>query len=72
MKKNMGSLDKILRTAAAVVLAILIYMKVLTGPLAWITGILAIVFVLTSLFSFCPLYVPFRISTLKVSKKKEG
>jgi len=71
MKKNMGSLDRILRTIGAVVLAVLIGMKVVTGPLAWITGIIAIILVLTSLISFCPLYVPFRISTLKVSKKKE-
>ena len=37
------------------------------GVAAIILGILALVFMLTSLIGFCPLYVPFKIAT--ISKK---
>jgi hypothetical protein len=39
----------------------------ITGVAAIILGILAFVFILTSLIGFCPLYLPFKISTIKKS-----
>jgi len=39
--------------------------RVLSGVAAIVLGIIAVIFLVTSLFSFCPLYVPFRISTRK-------
>jgi amino acid transporter len=63
MKKNMGSLDRVLRIMAGVVFAVLIFAKVVSGALAIIMGLLAIMFVVTSLIGVCPGYVPFRIST---------
>lgn len=65
MKKNMGTLDRILRAVAALVLIVLNLTGVLSGTLGVITLILAIVFLLTALVSFCPLYVPFKLSTLR-------
>ena len=65
MKKNMGSADKIIRLVIAAVLAILFFTKVVTGTLGIILLVIAIVFVLTSLISFCPLYLPFGINTCK-------
>ena len=65
MKKNMGSLDKIIRLVVAVVLAGLYFTGVLTGTLAIVGLALAVVFVLTSFISFCPLYAPFGINTCK-------
>lgn len=65
MKKNMGTVDKVIRILVAVVIAVLYFTNVISGTLAMILGIFAIVFALTSFISFCPLYLPFGISTLK-------
>jgi len=63
MKKNMGTIDKVIRILVAVVLAILFFANVITGILGIVLLVLAGVFVLTSLISFCPLYWPFGINT---------
>lgn len=68
MKKNMGTIDKVIRILVAVVIAILFFTNVISGTLGIVLLILAAVFVLTSLISFCPLYIPFGIDTCK---KKE-
>jgi hypothetical protein len=38
---------------------------VITGTLAYILLALAAIFVITSIISFCPLYLPFKINTGK-------
>jgi hypothetical protein len=68
MKKNMGSIDKGIRIAIAILIAVLAYAKVFTGIWAIILLAFAIIFVVTSFISFCPLYWPFGIST---ARKKE-
>ena len=65
MKKNMGSLDRIIRISIVVLIAILYFTNVISGTLAIILGIVALVFLLTSLVGVCPLYMPFKISTRK-------
>jgi hypothetical protein len=65
MKKNMGNLDRIIRLLVAAVVVLLYFLNVITGTLAIVLLVLAAVFVLTSFFSFCPLYLPFKISTRK-------
>lgn len=65
MKKNMGLIDRLIRTVLAVVIIVLYFTKQITGTAAIILGIFAIVFLLTSLIGFCPLYVPFKLSTKK-------
>ena len=65
MKKNMGTVDRVARILIAVVVAILFFTKVITGTLGIVLLIFAGVFVLTSLVSFCPLYVPFGLRTCK-------
>jgi len=67
MKKNMGTIDRIIRVSLAVLVAILYYTDVISGTWAIILGILAVVFLATSLIGFCPLYLPFGISTRKQS-----
>lgn len=69
MKKNMGSLDRTVRILAALVIALLYVFNVISGTLAIVLGIVAVVFLLTSFVAFCPLYVPFKIST--VSKREQ-
>jgi len=56
MKKNMGSADKIIRLLLAVSVAVLYFTGTISGTLAIILGVLAVVFVATSFMSFCPLY----------------
>lgn len=65
MKKNMGRVDRILRLSLAVVIAVLFLTKQITGTAAIVLGILAVIWILTSFISFCPLYAPFKISTIK-------
>ena len=68
MKKNVGTIDKVIRILIAVVIAVLFFMHVIAGILGVILLALAAIFVLTSLISFCPIYWPFGISS---AKKKE-
>ena len=67
MSKNMGTVDRIIRFIFAVAVAVLYFTGVISGTLAIILGILAGVFLLTSIVGFCPLYAPFKLSTLKKS-----
>lgn len=68
MKNNMGSADKLIRVAIAALIAVLYFMNVISGTWALVLGALAIVFVLTSLISFCPLYSLFGINTCKTKR----
>jgi hypothetical protein len=66
MKANMGTTDKMIRIVVAALIAVLYFTNVISGTLGLVLLVLALVFVLTSLISFCPLYAPFGISTCKV------
>lgn len=68
MKKNMGSTDKIIRILIALVIGVLYYMGTISGTVALVLGAFAIIFVITSFISFCPLYLPFGINTAKKTK----
>ena len=68
MVKNMGKVDKLIRILAAFVIGVLIITGNLIGAGAVILGILALVFIATSVVGTCPLYIPFKIST---SEKKQ-
>jgi hypothetical protein len=65
MKKNMGSTDKMIRSAIGTVIAILYYSGIINGTLAIVLLAFAIVFLLTSFISFCPLYTILGINTNK-------
>jgi len=68
MKKNMGSADKGIRVAIAIVIALLYYFNVVEGMVAYVLMALAIIFLITSFINFCPLYTPFGINTCKTKK----
>lgn len=62
MRHNVGTVDKIIRWIIGIVIAVLgIYFK------SW-WGLVAIIPILSAIFSFCPVYAPFNLST---RKKKE-
>jgi hypothetical protein len=65
MKKNMGTTDRIIRIVIAALIAILYFTNVITGTWAIILGILGIIFLVTGLVGFCPLYRIFGASTHK-------
>ena len=68
MKKNMGLIDRIIRLAAVIVIAVLYFTGVLNLTWTIILGVVALVFLVTSLVGVCPLYMPFGISTRKKSE----
>ena len=65
MNKNMGMVDRVLRVTAAVVFAILYFTGTVTGFWGIVLLVFAVIFVVTSVVSFCPLYVPFKFNTKK-------
>ncbi|WP_441730906.1 YgaP family membrane protein [Flavobacterium sp. W22_SRS_FP1] len=65
MKKNMGLIDKIIRSLIAAFIAILYFTNLISGTVALVLGAFAIIFIITSFVSFCPLYTPFGINTRK-------
>ncbi len=67
MKTNMGILDRVIRAALAVLVAVLYFTHQLSAAAAVILGILAVVFFLTSAVGVCPLYLPLKLSTKRRS-----
>ena len=67
MVKNMGMIDRVVRVVLALAVAVLYLTGTISGVAAIILGVLAIVFLLTGIVGFCPLYRPFSFSTLRKS-----
>ena len=65
MKKNMGTIDKVIRLLVAVVVAVLYFTHVISGTLAIVLLALSAIFIVTSFLGFCPLYIPLGLSTRK-------
>ena len=63
MKKNMGKIDKTLRIIGGLILISLVFIGPQT-PWGW----LGLIPLLTSFVSWCPVYVPFKWSTIKGDK----
>lgn len=70
MKKNMGTIDKVVRILVAAVIAGLYFANQISGTLAIALLVLAGVFIFTSLIGTCPLYLPFGLSTIKKTNNK--
>lgn len=68
MKKNMGTIDRTVRVLIAAVIAVLFFTNVISGTVGIVLLVLAGVFLLTSVVSFCPLYAPFGLSTCSAKK----
>jgi hypothetical protein len=71
MPKNMGLIDKTIRFTLAAVIIVLFITGMISGIAAIILGIFAVVFVVTSFLGTCPLYLPFKFSTIKKQVKEE-
>jgi hypothetical protein len=70
MTKNMGAIDRSIRTLLALVLAALVVMHKISGTVAIIAAVVAAVFLLTSAVAWCPAYAPLKFSTLRRGKLK--
>lgn len=65
MQKNIGKTDKTIRIALAIVFVSVDYFNILNWEYSWLLSLLGIILVLSTLISFCPLYLPFGINTRK-------
>jgi hypothetical protein len=65
MIPNMGSADKMIRIIIAAIITGLFIGNIISGTVGYVLLALAGIFVFTSFVSFCPLYLPFGISTRK-------
>lgn len=63
MNQNMGTADRTIRIVIAAIIAGLYLTDMISGTLAIVLGIIALVFLLTSIIGFCPTYAPLKIST---------
>jgi len=61
----MGIVDKTIRISIAAIIAVLYFTDFIRGTLGIILMIFAVIFLLTSFVSFCPLYLPFKLNTRK-------
>lgn len=66
--KNLGKVDRIIRLVVAIGLIILYATNILTGIWGIVAMIVAGIFIITSLVSFCPLYAIFGINSCPVKK----
>ena len=65
MNRNIGTTDKAIRIVLALVAAWLYYTGRVSGTLAIVVLVIAIMLVVTSLISWCPAYMPFKFSSRK-------
>ena len=63
MHRNMGTMDRIIRAAVAVGIAVLYFTGLISGTLAIILAVIAAVFLLTSMVGTCPAYSVLGVST---------
>jgi hypothetical protein len=67
MKYNVGTIDRVLRVIAGLVLIGLAATGTV-GVWGWIGIVIGIVLLLTGLFSFCPAYAIFGMNTCQMKK----
>lgn len=68
----MGKADKTTRLLVAAIIIILFFTNVITGTLGIVLLGLSAVFLLTSIISFCPLYILFGINTCSTNTKQNA
>jgi len=71
MKTNLGILDRLIRVILAVLLVVLYFTGIVTGLIGGILLTVAIIFLLTGLVSFCPIYALFGLQTKKTKAEAQ-
>ncbi|MDO4879756.1 MAG: DUF2892 domain-containing protein [Capnocytophaga sp.] len=72
MKRNVGKIDKLIRLSIVIIIAILGINGIISGWVASVLGAVSIIFLVTSLINFCPLYALFGINSCKFDPKKNN
>lgn len=65
MKVNMGSADRTARLVVGLLFLLAVVMGWVSGVLAVVLGVLGVVFIVTAIIRFCPLYLPLGLNTCK-------
>jgi hypothetical protein len=65
MKRNMSDIDRVVRVVVAALFAYLYFGGIVTGTLGIVLAALGVIFLLTSVVSFCPIYALFKFGTNK-------
>jgi hypothetical protein len=65
MTKNIGTTDRVFRLLVVIAITLAYALGHLSGAVALALGVVALIALLTSLFSICPAYSLFGISTCK-------
>lgn len=63
--KNVGTIDKVVRIAAAILIGVLYATNTISGIAAILLVIVAVVLLITSFIGFCPLYRALGINTCR-------
>ncbi len=63
MKRNVGTIDRVIRIGIALIIGVLYLTGQLSGTAAVILGIVALILLITGLFGSCPLYAALGMST---------
>jgi len=66
--KNVGAMDRLLRAVPTIIVTVLIIQGRLSGPVAWIAGVLAVMLLLTSILGSCSIYYLLGISSCRARK----
>lgn len=68
MKKNVGSIDKVIRILIAVVVAVLYFTNIISGTLGIVLLVIGGILLLTVLIGTCPIYLTLGLSSRKKNK----
>lgn len=68
MKTNVGTVDKMIRLVLGIVLVVLFFSETITGTVGYVLMTVGIVFVVTSIVGFCPLYAIVGLNTCPTKK----
>jgi uncharacterized membrane protein HdeD (DUF308 family) len=63
MKSNVSNLDRIIRVILGIALGALYFTSTITGIAGIIALVLGVVFLVTGIVGFCPLYALLKLST---------
>ena len=65
LEKNMSTTDSIVRFVLAAIFAMLYFTGTVSGTFGVVLLVLAVVFALTAVVRICPIYLMFKLSTIR-------
>lgn len=68
MKTNVGTIDRMIRLVLGIIMVVLYFSETITGTLGYVLMAVGIVFVITSMIGFCPLYAIVGLNTCPAKK----